>query len=140
VYVYQRRIAPAGRLYLERLEMYPIGVEKGEMVFTVPMAPGETITISHKEWSTSTEGFEQIVQDSFEGYSERGVAEKTDSSMSAESEARHSNTINFGATLSGSYGPVSLTTTFGLTASNEDRESVKQSMRRLARAASIKRL
>jgi hypothetical protein len=43
---YQRTIAPVGWLHLERIEMYPIGVERGELVFTVPMAPGETATIS----------------------------------------------------------------------------------------------
>ena len=42
--------------------MYPAGVQKGELVFTVPMAPGETVSISHKEWSTSSREFEEIVQ------------------------------------------------------------------------------
>jgi hypothetical protein len=125
-----QQVSPIGRLHLERLENYPVGVERGEMVFTVPMAPGETITISHKEWSLSSREFEEIVQDQFETYSERGVAEKTDTSMSTENEARHASTINFGATLSGGYGGVSLTTTFGLTSSNEERESLKESMQR----------
>jgi hypothetical protein len=129
LFQHQLQIAPVGRLFLERLEMYPIGVEKGELVFTVPMAPGETVTVSHKEWSTSSQEYEQIVQDYFESYSERGVAEKTDSSMAAETEAKHSNATNFGATLTGSYGAaVSLTTTLGLTNSNEERESLKKSM------------
>jgi hypothetical protein len=61
----QRRILPIGRLHLERIEMYPAGVQKGELVFTVPMAPGETVTISHKEWSTSSREYEEIVQDFF---------------------------------------------------------------------------
>lgn len=126
----QEKIAPVGRLHLERIEMYPVGVEKGEMVFTVPMAPAETVTVSHKEWSTSSQEYEQIVQDSFESYSERGVAEKTDASMSTENEAKHANELSFGATLSGSYGPVSLTTTLGLKATSEDRQAAKQSMQR----------
>lgn len=127
---YQLKIHPVGRLYLERLEMYPVGVERGEMVFTLPMAPGETVAVSHKEWSTSAREFEQIVQDSFETYSEQGVAEKTDVSMSTENQAKHGNTLNFGATLSGGYGPVSLTTTLGLTNTSEQQQSVKQSTQR----------
>ena len=126
----QQKIFPIGRLHLERIEMYPAGVQKGELVFTVPMAPGETITISHKEWSTSSREFEEIVSDSFEGYSEQGVAERTDASMSTENEAKHSSAINFGASLSGSYGGVTLTTTLGISKTNDERQSVKQSMQK----------
>lgn len=121
-------ISPIGRLHLERIEMYPAGVQKGELVFTVPMAPGETISISHKEWATSSREFEEIVQDYFESYSEKGVAEKSDASISSENEAKHSNALNFGASLSGTYTGVTLTTTLGLSNTNEERQSVKQSM------------
>lgn len=126
----RRKIAPIGRIHLERIEMYPAGVQKGELVFTVPMASGETVTISHKEWSTSSREFEEIVQDYFESYSERGVAEKTDASMSSESETKHSSTVNFGASLSGTYSGITLTTTVGTTNANEERESVKNSMQK----------
>ncbi len=126
----RQKISPIGRLHLERIEMYPAGVQKGELVFTVPMAPGETVTISHKEWSTSTREFEEIVQDYFESYSERGVAEKTDTAMSTENEAKHSSAINFGASLSGTYVGVTLTTTLGIANTNEERQSVKQSMQK----------
>jgi len=126
----QQTISPIGRLYLERIEMYPAGIERGELVYTVPLAPGETQTLSHKEWSTSSQEYEQIVEDYFESYSERGVAEKTDASMSTRNEAKHSSALNFGASLSASYGPVAMTTTFGLANSNEQSESVTQSMTR----------
>ena len=126
----RRKIFPIGRLHLERIEMYPAGIQKGELVFTVPMAPGETVTISHKEWSTSSREFEEIVNDYFESYSEKGVAEKTDVSMSTENESKHSSAINFGASLSGSYAGVTLTTTFGIAATNEERESVKKSIQK----------
>jgi hypothetical protein len=124
----QQRVSPVGRLHLERMEMYQVGVEKGELIFTVPMAPGETVTVSHKEWATSSQEYEEIVQDAFESYSERGVAEKTDASMSAENESKHSDRLNFGSTLTGSYGPVTLTTTFGLDSANDERNSVKTSL------------
>jgi Type II secretion system (T2SS), protein G len=126
----RRKISPIGRIHLERIEMYPAGVQKGELVFTVPMAPGETVTVSHKEWSTSTREFEEIVQDFFESYSERGVAEKTDAAMSTENEATHSSAVNFGAVLSGGYAGVTLTTTLGITNTNTEHQSVKQSMQK----------
>lgn len=130
MYELQARTFPIGQLFLERLEMFPVGVERGELVFTVPMAPGESTTISHKEWSVSSRGYEDLVQDYFESFSERGVTEKIDTSSATENEVRRSNTLNFGATITGSYGPVSLTTTVGLNSASEDRKSVKTSMAR----------
>ncbi|ODT05868.1 MAG: hypothetical protein ABS58_14010 [Mesorhizobium sp. SCN 65-20] len=126
----EMRSSPVGRLHLERIEMFPAGIERGELLFTVPMAPKETITISHKEWSTSGEEYEKIVQDSFESYSERGVAEKTDFSMSSENETKHSNAFNFQAVASGSYGPVSMTVTTGLNSTSENRQAAKASAQR----------
>ena len=126
----QSQISPIGRLHLERVEMYPAGVQKGELIFTVPMAPGETVTVSHKEWSTSSREYQEIVQDFFESYSEKGVAEKTDSSMSTENEATHASSLNFGASLSGSYMGVTLTTTLGLGSTSSERDSVKGSIQK----------
>jgi hypothetical protein len=119
--------APVGRLHLERIEMYPVGTEQGELVFTVPLAPEETVTISHKEWSTSSQEYESIVDDYFESYSERGVAEKTDASISTENETKHSNAFDFTATASGGYGGVTLSTSVGLKTTSDDSQSVKQS-------------
>ncbi|MCU1419675.1 MAG: hypothetical protein JWR57_844 [Mycetocola sp.] len=130
LYNEQRRVLPVGRLHLERLEMYPAGVEKGELVFSVPMAPGETVTISHKEWSTSTQQFEDIVNDYFESYSERGVAEKTDTSMSADNESKRSSALNFGASVSGTFSGVTLTTTTGIATTKDERQSVRTAMER----------
>jgi hypothetical protein len=58
VYEHSFRTAPVGRLHLERLEMYPAGMERGELMFTIPMAPRETITVSHKEWSTRADEYD----------------------------------------------------------------------------------
>jgi len=69
VFKYHLPVQPVGALHLERLEMTPVGVEHGELVHSVPMTPGETVNIAHKEWSVTTQTFESIVNDSFEGYS-----------------------------------------------------------------------
>jgi hypothetical protein len=122
------RIAPVGRLHLERIEMYPAGTEQGEMIFTVPMTPRETVTISHKEWATSKDEYDQIVSDYFESYSERGVVDKTDASISTENENRHSSSFNFGSSVTGGYGPVSATVSVGLANSSEDRAAAKESI------------
>ncbi|SIR83749.1 type II secretion system protein GspG [Micromonospora avicenniae] len=122
------RIAPVGRLHLERIEMSPAGTEKGELVFTVPLTPMETVTVSHKEWSTTKDEYEQIISDYFESYSERGVVDKTDASISTENESRHTSAFNFGSSVSGGYGPVTASVTVGLNNSSEDRAAVKESV------------
>lgn len=126
---FQARMAiePVGNLHLERIEMYPSGVERGELAHSLPLAPGETVNISHKEWSVSEKEFEEIVNDYFEGYSEEGVAEKTDIAMSNDSQSQHSTALNLGASLSSSYASVTLSTTFGSNAASNDSQSRKDS-------------
>ena len=120
-------VEPIGNLHLERIEMYPAGVEQGELVHSVPLAPGETVNISHKEWSVTEREFEDIVDDYFEGYSEQGVAEKTDISMSTDSQSQHATALNLGASLSASYASVTLSTNFGYNATTNDSRSKKDS-------------
>lgn len=124
------RTAPVGRLHLERIEMYPAGVQRGELMFTVPLAPKESATISHKEWSISTQEYERIVQDYFESYSERGVAEKTDISISIENESKRASAFNFSSSVSGGFGPVSTSLAIGLSQTSDNREAIKQTAQR----------
>ena len=120
-------VEPVGNLHLERIEMYPAGVQQGELVHSLPLAPGETVNISHKEWSVTEKEFEDIVEDYFEGYSEQGVAEKTDIAMSTDSQSQHATALNLGASLSASYGSVTLSTNFGYNATTNDSLSKKDS-------------
>lgn len=103
---------PVGRIHLERMEMVPVGIEHGELVYSVPLTPKETVNIAHREWSQTEQTFENIVQDSFEGYSELGVAEKTDIATSTSNETRHSSSFDANGSVNFSYngGPYSLTT------------------------------
>lgn len=126
-FVERMQVEPVGNLHLERVEMYPAGIERGELVHSVPMAPNETVNISHKEWSVTEREFEDFVQDYFEGYSEEGVADKTDISMSNESQSRHATALNVGASLSASYASVTLSTNFGYNATSDDSQSKKDS-------------
>ena len=96
-YQARTKIEPVGRLHLERLEMKPAGIEKGELIYSVPLAPKESVKISHKEWSVKNEEFSRLTEDFFEGYSEEGVAEKTDISLSTDSQHQHSSALNISA-------------------------------------------
>ncbi|WP_103653283.1 hypothetical protein [Bacillus thuringiensis] len=105
-------VHPIGML---NLEMTPAGIEKGELLATIPLAPGEQTSVVQKEWSVTSKEFTSIVTDSLENYSEKGVTEKNDLSQSTTSQTEHSNQFNVNASVSGSSGFVtgSVATTFG---------------------------
>ncbi|MGN9908829.1 type II secretion system protein GspG [Phytohabitans sp. LJ34] len=138
-FVERRRVEPVAWLHLERVEMTPVGVERGELVATVPMAPGEKVFVSHKEWATHSSELEDIVTDELETYSEQGVAEKSDAAMSNESETKRETATNFGVSATGGYGPVTLTTSLDVKAADSERgartASVKQSLEQTRKAS-----
>jgi hypothetical protein len=112
-----------GYLHLERMSFVPAGIERGELVYSVPLSPGEEVNIKHREWSRVSEEFERIVTDYLEEFSEEGVAEKSELAESVNSQTQHSTAFNTGVTASGSYGPVSISTTVGYNASDSSSKS-----------------
>lgn len=115
VYAYTRRaeIEPSGYLHLERITFTPAGIERGELVHSVPLTPAEEVNITHKEWSNTSEEFERIVTDYLEGYSEEGVTEKTELAQAINSQQQHSSGFNMSVSASGGYGPVSISASAG---------------------------
>lgn len=106
-------IEPLGFLHLERLSFVPAGIERGELVHSVPLSPAEEVNISHKEWSNTSEEFERIVTDYLEAYSEEGVTEKSELMQATSSQQQHQIGFNMSVTASGGYGPVSISATTG---------------------------
>ena len=106
---------PIGMLNLERLEMTPAGIERGELLATIPLAPNEKTAVIQKEWSVTTKEFTSIVTDSLETVSVTGVTENTELAQSTNSQVQHSNQFNINATVSGGFGFVtgSVATSFG---------------------------
>jgi len=93
-----------GYLHLERMSYIPAGIEHGELVASIPLAPGESVHIVHKEWTNTSEEFHKLVKDSFEDYSENGVIDKTDLSESSRSQASHSSNMAVSVSVSGGFG------------------------------------
>jgi hypothetical protein len=77
---------PAGYLALERLDFTPLGYVRGELVYSLPLTPGENITVSHKEWSNTTEEYVSVVETTFEEERLKAVSEKTELMESTRSE------------------------------------------------------
>ena len=118
---------PIGFLHLERLSFTPVGIERGELVHSVPLSPGEEVNIIHKEWSNTSEEFQRIVTDYMENFSEEGVSEKNDLAQSSNSQQQHTDGYNLSVTASGGYGPVNITTSAGYNASNSSTSSAQLS-------------
>ncbi|WP_316434701.1 hypothetical protein [Leptolyngbya sp. NK1-12] len=100
------KVTPIGYLHLERIEMKPVGVERGELIATIPLAPLEKTAVVHKEWSVTNKEFTSIVTDSLENYSETGVTENTELAQSSTAQATHNNQFNVNGTVTGNYGIV----------------------------------
>lgn len=124
------KVEPAGYLHLERLTMTPASIERGELLYSVPLAPGEEVHISHKEWAHTSEEFERIVTDFVEEYSEKGVTEKSELAQSVTSQDQHSQGFNTAVTASyGLINKVTASASYSLqdSASESAQHSVKQS-------------
>jgi hypothetical protein len=120
-------ITPVGMLHLERIEMEPAGIERGELVATIPLAPSEVTNVVQKEWAVTSQEFSSIVTDFLESYSEKGVTEKTELADSTESQTKHSEQLGLNASVSGSYGFVTFATSANFNTSSSDDESKKAS-------------
>jgi hypothetical protein len=120
-----------GYLHLERIGFTPAGIERGELIYSLPLAPGEEVNIAHKEWSNTSEEFDKIVTDYIEDFSEEGVTEKSEIAQSTNSQNQHSSGFNTGVTASGGYGPVNITASVSYNAadaaSNSEQHSRNQS-------------
>lgn len=129
-YLQALTVSPIGHLHLERVEFNPVGTERGELVYTAPLAPEETFNFTHTEWSLVQEELESYVRDELDDFSERGVTEKTDLSQSFENEAKVDQQFKASAKVGGSYGKVF---TFSAATSYDrkdaTREAIKQSIK-----------
>jgi GH18 family chitinase len=118
---------PIGMLNLERIEMTPVGIERGELIATIPLAPLEKTAVVHKEWSVTSKEFTSIVTDSLENYSETGVTENTELAQATTSQTSHSNQFNVNGTVSGGFGPVTSTFSSSFTAQDQNSDSANES-------------
>ncbi|TDD67051.1 hypothetical protein E1298_39760 [Actinomadura rubrisoli] len=118
---------PLGMLNLERLEMVPAGLERGELLATIPLAPLEETAVSHKEWSVRSKEFTSIVTDSLETVSETGVTDNTELAQSTTSQAQHSNQFNVTATVTGGIPVINGSAQSGFTSQDSRSQSASDS-------------
>lgn len=124
------QVEPAGLLHLERLSFTPAGIERGELVYSVPLSPAEEIHLSHKEWSTTEQELETIVTDYLEDYSEKGVTEKSELTDATNNQNQQTTGYNTGVNVKGGYGPVSISSSFSYNVADSASQSEQQSRTR----------
>ncbi len=128
-----RGIQPIGYLNLERLEMAPAGIVRGELIATIPLAPLEETAVVQKEWSVTSKEFTSIVTDSLENFSETGVTDNTELAQSTTSQNQHSNQFNITGTVSGGIEQIfDASSTTGFTAQDSSSNSATASAKHSA--------
>lgn len=135
----QIHVEPIGLLHLERLSFVPAGIERGELIYSVPLSPGEEVNISHKEWSNTSEEFQRIVTDFIEAYSEEGVTEKSELAQSTSSQQQHTTGFDLGVTASGGWGPVTVSASANYSVSDsasKSQQTARNQSNELTRKAS----
>lgn len=120
---------PIGMLNLERIEMVPAGIQRGELVATIPLAPGEETAVTHKEWSVTSKEFTKIVTDSLEEISETGVTDNTDLSQSTTSQSQHSSQFNITGTVQGGIPIINGSSSAGASAQDARSQSATDSIK-----------
>jgi hypothetical protein len=125
-------VEPIGLLHLERLVMTPIDIERGELVYSLPLAPKEKVTLAHREWATTSDEFQRYLEDYLENFSEHGVAQADDIAMGSTTEQRHANDLSLSSTPS-TTGATTLTAPISVNASTtgstvQDKSSRDQSV------------
>jgi hypothetical protein len=121
------RIEPIGRVHLERVDMTPVEVLRGELIHSVGLSPKETVQVIHREWSSRETTFEKTVSEEFEQSTEEGVTENTELASATEVQSRHSTEMSAEATASGSYMFASASVSVGYHSTSEDETAKKES-------------
>ncbi|MCB1036853.1 MAG: hypothetical protein KDD47_23710, partial [Acidobacteria bacterium] len=123
------KVEPIGFLHLERLSFTPAGVERGEMVSSIPLSPGEEVNFTHREWSNTSQEFEKLTTDYMESFSEQGVTEKSELAEAKSNQTQHSSGYNTGVSVSGGYGPVKIASSFNYNVQDSASSASEESRR-----------
>ncbi len=123
-------IEPVGWLHLERLQFTPLGYERGELVYSLPLVPGETVRLSHREWSRTETEFSKLVYTQLETATEEALSEKSELTQSSNVQQQHSSGHNASVTASGGYGKFNMTASYSYNCSDSESKSRQDASKR----------
>lgn len=117
------KVEPIGFLHLERLQFTPIGYERGELVYSLPMLPGETVRLSHREWSRTETEYSKLVSTEMETASQEEISEKSELTQASSTQQQHSSAYNTSVTASYGGGGFNISTNFGYNCNESEANS-----------------
>ncbi len=123
------KVDPVGYLHLERLNFTPVGYERGELVYSLPMVPSETVRLTHREWSRTENEYTKLVATSLETAAEDALSEKSELAQSYNTQEQHSSAFNASASVSGGFGGVQFSSSVGYNAQHSNATSREYSSR-----------
>ena len=137
--VYQLFLGPAfGFMHLERLRFTPVGTEIGELIYSLPLAPGEEVILSHKTWAKTTKEFTELVQNVIEKEITTQRTESLELSESTQNQSQYAANMSTSVQGGGNIGVVKISGTgsTSLSASTNltTEESVKRNMQTTEKA------
>ena len=110
--------SPIGYLHLERLAFTPVGYERGDLAYSLPMLPNETVRLTHSEWSKTSQEFSQLVATSLETAKQDAVAQTSELTEAVTAQQQHSSAFSSSTTASGGFGPVHISETVSANAND----------------------
>lgn len=134
-----------GYLFLEQTRLRPAGTVIGEHVFTLSLAPQETVVLTQKSWTKRKQSIEELTAYEIEHSFERSSALSSELSENLERQIESSSKFSLNASVSGSFGipgvfgvQASLGTSYDTASSekNSRANAVKQSQQRTEKATS----
>lgn len=137
--VYQLFLGPAfGFMHLERLRFTPVVTEIGELIYSLPLAPGEEVILSHKTWAKTTKEFTELVQNVIEKEITTQRTESLELSESTQNQSQYAADMSTSAQGGGNIGVVKISGTgsnsLSASISSTTEESVKRNMQTTEKA------
>lgn len=123
-------VDPLGCLHLERLHFTPIALRRGDLVYSVPLMPGETVRLTHREWSRTEQEYTSLVSSSMESEQENALSEKSELAESTNVQQSHSMAFTASASASGQLGLIHIAASAGINIARQASESRDTSVRR----------
>ncbi|MEN3369061.1 MAG: hypothetical protein V7609_1204 [Verrucomicrobiota bacterium] len=130
---------PIGFLRVERLLFTPVGYALGDLMYSLPMLPGETVRLTHREFARTETEIIKLVTTSLETATQDTLSETSELAQSTGTQRQYSSAFSASATASGGFGPVNVSASaqFGINNSESvaQQTSIKRS-REITREAS----
>lgn len=138
------KMSHLGYLFLQQTRLRPSGSVIGEPVFTLSLAPQETVVLTQKSWTKRKQSLEELAAYEIEHSFERSSTLSSELSENLEHELENSSKFSLNASVSGSYGfagfgiQASLGTSYDTSTAEKSSQAhaVKQSQQRTEKASS----